>query len=61
MLKKEAKKSKEAKKKQDDISAAIEKNYTDLANLEYDGEQTIDVNGGVPYSIIRDCQLYMTI
>ncbi len=57
VLKKEAKKSKEAKKKQDDISATIEKNYTDLANLEYDGEQTIDVNGGVPYFTDKDLSL----
>ena len=57
VLKKENKKTKEVTKKQDSISKEIKKSYKHLASLDYSGEQTIDVNKGVPYFTDKDLSI----
>lgn len=46
---KEAEEKKKSEEKKARLLAASKKNYDDLANMEYSGTQTIDINGGEPY------------
>lgn len=46
---KEAEEKKKSDEKKAQLLASSKKNYDDLANMDYSGIQTIDVNGGTPY------------